>query len=404
MALGDTQKQAIYIVLRETIENAIESLDLLLRRDSDRENDYQRWFESHPIIFQALGFIEFIPHPKIRCPERGTFVPDFVAKRPNQTWEIIELKTPSARILRNQSRREVFYASFEEYLSQCHEYSEAFDSLEARTQFLDEYKIDLKNTRPHSLIVAGIGDDLDVSRLFRLCSRRHPPISVYTYNDVLSALISYRTANFTPYDSAFGITVHSVLHIHKTGNSRELNHLLDIGIHRNRDRVAIFIDPQGFIRLRVWDSDGNQHNARSSRSFCEADYDVKQWFLFEVGISENFGFISMQIDGRYIADIRIENFPLKISHEYVIGSDWRGKRGSWFSVVELAVLNRALTFQEKMILRNHTIFAGADFPAELMDFEWSAIYSSGFGRRIEFIGHKCLRTAGHPLATAENGA
>lgn len=385
---------------RETIEESIRSLVHLLRLDSGREDDYQQWFESHPIVFQALGYVDYIPHPEILSEDRGTFIPDFIAKRPNQTWEIVELKTPSARILRNRNRREWFYASFEEYLSQCHEYSEAFDTADTRSKFCERYNIQFLNSRPSSILVAGVGADLDVPRLFRLCSRRQPPISVYTYDDVLHAPLTFRASNFGAYDSAGGISVHGVLHIHKPEIKRRINHLLDIGINRNRDRLAIFVDPQGYLRLRVWDSDGNQHNARANRAFTDEEYDKKQWVLFEVGVADGFSFLSIQIDGSYVSDIRIESFPLHITHEYVIGSDWKGKQGSWFSIVELAILNRSLTFTEKMLLRHHSLVAGAPFPSELMDFSWSAIYSSGYGRRLEFMGHKWMRTEGHPLSRA----
>lgn len=383
---------------RQNIEEAIQSLDLLLRADSEREGDFQRWCELHPLVFLALGFHRQISHPNIQAADGNVYIPDFIAQRPNGSWEIIELKTPSAKILKNKDRRETFYSCFEDYLSQCHEYSEALDEASARAELESKYNIDLMHKRPTSILIAGSGEALDIDRLFRLCSRRNPPISVYTYDDIRSALSSYRTFNFGGYDSADGICVHSVLYIHKSEGEPTVNHILDIGLHPDRDRVAIFVDLQGFLRLRVWDSNGEQHNARAEKPFDSEAYDVRRWFLFEVGVSDGFGFISIQMEGRYYADIRIQDFPFRVSHEYVIGSDWEAKQPSWFSFVEMAVIDRALTFAEKLKLRQHAVNAGKEFPAELRDLKWSAHYSAGEGGLLVFKGHKWMHTARHPAA------
>ena len=138
--------------------------------------------------------------------------------------------------------------------------------------------------------------------------------------------------------------------------------------------------------------------------FDEQFYEVPHWFLFEVGISEGFGFISIQIDGRYYADTRIHDFPFHISHEYVIGSDWEAKAPSWFSFIEMAVIDRTLSFDEKMQMRAHSVNAGEHFSAEIMGLKWSAYYSAGVGFRMEFKGHKWIHTAGHPAALALAGS
>lgn len=202
---------------RRLIEEAIGILDSLLTAQSASEADFQAFFEAHPIVFQVLGFQRQVAHPTIKTANGAMYIPDFIARRPNGSWEIIELKTASAELLRDRDRRESFYASFESYLSQCHEYSEALDDVSTRSEFEKQYGIDLIQKRPSSIIVAGSSESLDVSRLLRLCSRRSPPVSVYTYDDIRSALVAYRTFNFGKYDTAEGITVHSVMQLHKSG-------------------------------------------------------------------------------------------------------------------------------------------------------------------------------------------
>lgn len=387
---------------RLKVEEAIDSLDALLHSDTACEADFQAWFENHPVAFIILGFQRQIPHPSIHAASGDTYIPDFIAQRPNGAWEIFELKTAAADILRDKNRREAFYASFESYLSQCHEYAEALDDSAVRDDVEKRYDINLLQKRPSSIIVAGSSEALDVERLFRLCSRRTPPVTVYTYDDVRAALVSYRTFNFGSYDSADGISVHSVMYLHRPDNGPSINHILDIGVNPDRDRVSIYVDEKGFIRIKVFDSNGEQHSARSAAPLDPHLYETPHWFLFEVGISDGFGFISIQIDGRYYADMRLHDFPIHISHEYVIGSDWHATAPSWFSFIELAVIDRALSFNEKVQMREHSMRAGKDFSAEIMGLNWSAYYSAGAGR-LEFKGHKWMHTAGHPAGRNKEG-
>ncbi len=380
---------------RHQVEEAIDSLDALLHSDTACEADFQAWFENNPVVFIILGFQRQISHPSIHTASGDTYIPDFIAQRPNGAWEIVELKTAATDILRDKVRREAFYASFDSYLSQCHEYAEAFDDPAVRNDIEKRYAISLMQKRPSSIIVAGSGEALDVDRLFRLCSRRTPPVTVYTYDDVKATLVSYRTFNFGSYDTAGGISVHSVMCLHKPDDGRSINHILDIGVSPDRDRVSIYVDEKGYIKINVFDSGGEQHSARSSTPLEPQLYETLHCFLFEIGISDGFGFISIQIDGSYYADMRLHDFPLQISHEYVIGSDWYAKAPSWFSFVELSVIDRTLSFDEKIKMREHSKRAGEDFSAEIMSLNWSAYYSAGAGL-YEFKGHKWMSTAGHP--------
>lgn len=380
---------------RRRVEEAIEALDSLLAVPSTSEAQFQELFEAHPIVFHTLGFQSQIAHPVIRTAEGTTYIPDFIARRPNGSWEIVELKTASAEILRDKERREAFYASFESYLAQCHEYSEALDDASARAEFEVRYGIDLIQKRPSSIVIAGSSESLDVNRLLRLCSRRSPPIAIYTFDDIRSALLSYRTFNFSKYDSAQGITVHGILQIHRPEPASSRSYILDIGVERDRNRVSIFVDEKSFLRIEALDSNGNRHAARAQLPLGEQFFDVNRRFLFEVGVSDEFGFISIQIDGHYCADIRVQDFPFDVSHEYVIGSDWEAKEPSSFSIVEMGVLNRALSFEEKIQIRDHCANTTNRFQSGILSLNWSAFYA-GHPGRIVFQGHKWMHTAKHP--------
>ena len=162
-------------------------------------------------------------------------------------------------------------------------------------------------------------------------------------------------------------------------------------MHPDRDRISVFVDGPGFVQLVIWDSLGNKHCARSREPLADTDYDTPLWFEFEIGIGDQFGFMAIQIEFKYRADIRIQDFPLELSHEYIIGSDWYTEAWSWFSANELMVYSRPLAFDEKIKLRKYAIERRLMISAGPAD-KW-----------VVFKGHKFLYTKGHPAARKAGG-
>jgi antiviral defense system Shedu protein SduA len=359
-------------------------LDDLLVADSDDESVYQKWFEGHQVALLSLGYLKSIPHPMIRT-SAATYIPDFLVQQSNGAWRILELKTPQTAILRDLERRNTFYASFEHYVSQCQEYSEALDDRSSVAELEREYGIKVQK-RPHSTIVAGRAESLDLEKLFTMTNRRTPPIEVCTFDDVLRALEVHRTFHFGAYDKAKGFSLYTTLMLHHADQKWVNNHLFDLGIQPDRNRIAIFVNAAAFLTLSVWDSSGIRHDARSTLPLSDEDYDVPRWFQFEVGVGDEFGFLGIQLEGKYQADIRINNFPFALSAEFVTGSDWKGEAWSWFSANEIAVFDHPLAFEEKLQMRRYA-------------FERRAKIESGVSNAwVEFRGHKFLQTKGHPLA------
>lgn len=393
--LSNYQTLEVSILGREGIESAITELATLIYNDIEDELFFQGWFEKYPIIFNILGFISHIPHPIIKTSNGDKYIPDFIVQKPNGAWEIFELKTPSCKILRRRDRRETFYAIFNEYCAQCIEYSQAFDDEQTRDLFCHEYDLDFINKRPNSTIIAGAGESLDPPRLVSISSRFTPQITVYSYEDILFALINYRATNFGSYDAASGFGLHAALILHKPPQ-RSKNYIVDIGIKENSDRISIFIDKKHYIRIKLWDSDGHIHNAKSLRPIDISEYESEHWLLCEAGVFGNFGFVTIQFDGIYLADIRIENFPMNIESGSVVGSDWSASECSWFSLRDMAILSRAFSFEEKMLLRRQAKNSGTRFPEELLKLPWDGVYGCSGEYVMEFKGHKWMGTAGHP--------
>lgn len=369
---------------RENIELAITELNDLLELDSNDENDYQEWFERHSIIFLALGYVKVIPHPQLVSTNGEKYIPDFLVQRSNGSWEIFEIKTAQTNILRDKERRATFYATFEQYLSQCHDYVEVLDEKQTRESVKTKYNIDFLQKRAISVLVAGRSEGLNLEKVFNLASRRTPPITFFTYDDVMRALEIYRTFNFGQYENAKGISIFGTYMIHKVNGLRFNNHLFDIGIYPDQDRIALSINKEGYLCLEVWDSKGNIHKANSKEPLSDTDYDIPLWFEFEVGINNDFSFLSIQVEYKYRVDIKINNFPFDLNFQTVVGSDWYARKYSWFSMSEHIIYSRTLTFEEKLNLRKHAIE------------KRNLIYSGEEDSWVEFRGHKWMSTEKHP--------
>ena len=59
-------------------------------------------------------------------------------------------------------------------------------------------------------------------------------------------------------------------------------------------------------------------------------------------MGDSFGFLGIQLDGKYQADIRVNDFPFELTCEHVLGSDWKGQAWSWFSASEIMIYDRPL--------------------------------------------------------------
>jgi hypothetical protein len=370
---------------RQTIESAIIALDDLLRSATASEDSCQRWLESHPVVFQILGFKASIAKPQILCERGDVYIPDFLVQRANGTWEIFEIKIPATSILLDVSRRHAFYASFERYLAQCHEYSDALGEIGSRERLEMNHRIHVQPGPTPSTLLAGRSIGLDFDRMAQLASRRTPPISICTFDDVLNSLLAFRTTHFADSETTSGFSIYCMTKFHHPRSPYTSNWLMDLGIKADRDRAALLIDGAGRLKLKVWDSNCKLHEAVSHDPLTPSDYEVPLWLGCEVAVSGRYGYMSIQVDWRYRVDIRLVGFPFAVSDAYVLGTDWTGTKNSWFSMNEVQVYHRPLGFTEKLHLRHHDLA------------RHHAIQHGPANRWVEFKGHKWLATKVHPI-------
>src|SRR5258705_9104911 len=102
---------------RQSIEVAISQLESLMANDRATEGDFQKWFESNPVIFEVLNYPKVLPHPRLTESGIDKYIPDFLAQGVDSLWKILEIKRPDTEILKDAQRRAAFYSAMETYLS-----------------------------------------------------------------------------------------------------------------------------------------------------------------------------------------------------------------------------------------------------------------------------------------------
>ncbi len=154
----------------------------------------------HPVIFECLGYSSYVPHPDLTAGGVVLYTPDFLVQRAdNGLWEVFEIKTPDARIIKSKKRRQDFYASLNEYIAQCVEYAEYFDDEAHRVEFAQKHGFEVHKSLQRCL-VAGSDDGLDHTRVHALLNQRGHSVQILTYDSLEKALEFYRVRQFGDFE------------------------------------------------------------------------------------------------------------------------------------------------------------------------------------------------------------
>ncbi|OIN09044.1 Shedu anti-phage system protein SduA domain-containing protein [Oceanisphaera psychrotolerans] len=160
------------------VENGIEKFSVLIQLD-ESEQSFQRCLEEHSSLFQALGYTNAIPHPVIESETLGDYIPDFIVQRDDGLWQLLELKRPDTKVLKNRTRRDSWYAEMQSYLSQCIDYIEQLREQSVRSKFERRYGVTMHLGFPVA-IVAGLSEQIDQLRVVRMLDRFKENISLVT--------------------------------------------------------------------------------------------------------------------------------------------------------------------------------------------------------------------------------
>jgi hypothetical protein len=372
---------------RQSLEDAISQLDFLIANHSANEDDFQKWFESNPVVFGILGYQKVLAHPVLIEAGVEKYIPDFLGKRIDGLWNIVEIKTPDTAILKDTQRRSAFYSAMETYLSQCWEYSQYFDDRANRDEFASRYNENIQK-QPSSILVAGRSQGLNRHKIHELLSGRVPSILHQTYDDVLNQLEFQRTQLYGAYENLQGLFIHLILMIEQPCTLIE-TFIFDIGAEPERNRLSLHTHPNGTLLFSVYDSLGMLHQVSIPQSEETFQYDRTFYLSLEVGIGGHYSVVVVETNGHYCSEHKLSGFSLQLDTPMplVMGSDLMGQAEASMRIAEKCVYSRTLPFPEKSLLRSY-------FFERYENFIFNSVRKP---KGVEFHGRQFLHSEGHPL-------
>ncbi|MFT6104132.1 MAG: hypothetical protein ACJA1E_000547 [Paracoccaceae bacterium] len=341
---------------------AICELTWLLEDRSQVESDYQGFFEDNPVVFPILGFQRFASYEKKsgnRLPyddeHERQLEPDFICGNPiNQTVTVFELKTPvdkeATTSLQNRNRQK-FKAIVESHISQVSEYCE-FISGNFNVRADVAKTLGLGGIKAvDGVLVYGLTDDEEAPTVAKLAARRSPPLSVWSFDGVLSELLrAYAIGRQdiilpdahgnTPKVDGSTFVMHAVLHSQQREGKAYLFDIGDIG----RNRLSIYIN-NGRGVIEITDSLG-----RLFTSEWDCKFNKPICIRAEYSNTDAVRFISVFINNRE-TDFRQSTAGAMIRPDFskmFLGSDLEGRNGARFSLLENYFCDRIMTWQERV--------------------------------------------------------
>ncbi len=341
---------------RLEIESAIMSLRHLIEIDkSDKEKDYQNFFENNPITLEAVGYSEYIPHPEVFDSSGGKHIPDFIAQKTTGAWEILELKTPETKLNTNKGRRNKFYAETDSCISQVLDYIDCFEQESTLGQLKSKYGFDF-HKKPRAILIAGVNERYDKQLSHNLLQQRGGCVEIVTYDEVLAALESLRLKYHSQQEGVYGMSLHFLAQI--DGARSNVGYLVDVGSDLERNRVSLMLFQNRDFVFRVIDDKSNKHYIKLSNG--ERGYDMRDrnYYCAELSCFNNCMYISLSVNSVTVgyAYRELTNFDFggvlvgsranrKIMH--IIGVSLSKSNPLGFTIGNYQMYARLLTFDER---------------------------------------------------------
>jgi hypothetical protein len=373
----------------QKLRDALAQLKALLAQVDVPEARFQQWFEQHPIVFEALGFRQWIPQPRFPLGDGRFLEPDFLVEDFNAVWSVFELKRHEATVLKNPDRRTDFRSDFSTYVQQCREYAIHFADSANRRFASDQYKINIQREVP-SIIVASTDDLTDHAVARDLLIDRGNRVELRTYSEILRTLL--RQLDWTSIDVARrpGIAM-GVLGVFPVGSSEQV--LFDFGKQRSRSRASIGLQGTKFF-LSLVDADGHLQRWEVERPVVPdfANATPLELLELEVGVSAGSLYVSAHHNRRCLVQQHLPATRIALDDlagGMAIGTDVTGKKPCNFSLVESFAYMRTLAPSERLQIYDHL--------DEVYHHYLSPLAVERPGRAV-FRGSKWMTTAGHPLS------
>ena len=339
---------------RTKFENAISELKELLNQYSNGEDKFQSWFEEHSIVMDTLSFSSSIPHPSLKTSNGEIFIPDFLVKLLNETWEVFELKLPYEKVLKDKKRRNTFYAKVYQYCQQCIEYSEFFADSANRQNFVRDNGFTIPSP-PRSKLIIGRDNGLDRFELNKKVDQFSYPIDILTYDDILRQLEFDKLKVLGEYEDVKGLAIHVVA---KIENSSNQNCILSFGSKGDSNSLLIFVNTFGQMCYCLKDKSGKEITQTVDKTLSKFEFGKSMYFVFEFGFSADYTICSVEVNGNYGSVIRTEVMDMDLAdldENFVIGSNFDGTSSSNFELYEFIIWPKTFTLETRLEIRKNVI-------------------------------------------------
>lgn len=134
---------------------------------SPKEVEIQRFLESFPEVFQALGYVNVYPRVVLQRDDDTALIPDFILQPIGDEWcDILDIKLPRKALVVGRRDRKTLAAGIHELVAQLREYGAYFEDTKYARRIRDRYGINCY--RPRLIGVTGAAVEADDRQLRRL--------------------------------------------------------------------------------------------------------------------------------------------------------------------------------------------------------------------------------------------
>ncbi len=364
------------------VEKAIEEFSLLIQLD-ESEQKFQSFFENTPSLFEALGYMRAIPHPVIETENLRNYIPDFIVQRDDGFWQIFELKRPDTKVLKNNARRDAWYADMQTYLSQCIDYIELLRDQSVRARFEQRYGVTMHLGFPVT-IVAGVSEQIDQLRAIRLLDRFKENISLVAFDQAFASMQAWYSGKYPQSEQWSGSTIALLYELDQF--EKRNGCVFDIGWEREINRITLLRRSEDTLALRLIDSNG----LSMTSDFISPDKALGRSVALMISIFpvNDIFRVVLEADGLQIADIRSSNLSMNLSMPAptIWGNDLEGSGSAHFVNGFFLARTPALSMSERAKLREYM---------QEKCYDYSINHDKTI-KGIRFGTHQFMYNIGHP--------
>lgn len=158
-----------------------------------READIQGFLERYPQFMRKWGHPAVHPHVSLAREDRGPLIPDFLlCNAQDHKAAIVDLKLPSARLVRRQQNRDRWRDAINEARAQLLRYRDWFEVPDNRRSLVDAVGMEIY--RPSLAVLVGRGTEFRDAFERQQLAADLPEIEVVTYDELVN-WAAQRTVN-----------------------------------------------------------------------------------------------------------------------------------------------------------------------------------------------------------------